>query len=266
MPLKKYVEIFSLLAGELVTKPGWAYHHLWGFVDERLLLRFHPARTDGNMDCGSVEEVLSRIPPHRSQLTRSSEPRPSIEYSPTAGSVIAPSNDASQELQRLVHGVMLQLRPEVVVEVGVGRGATTKTILSAMAENGFGRLYSIEFPSLRRNYRKSVGSLVPAELRSRWKLIWGPSQTELPRLFRELRRVDVFVHDGAHSYYLQRHDFRTAAGALQAGSVLISDDITNASFNEVIGNSDFVAFLVRQSKGNPIGVAYRAPTSRERHE
>ena len=58
--LRNKLEICASLAWETLRRPRWAYHHFWGYVDERLLLRFHRAN-DGNMGANlkTINEALS---------------------------------------------------------------------------------------------------------------------------------------------------------------------------------------------------------------
>ena len=72
---------------------------------------------------------------------------------------------------RLVHFLVRHLRPEVVLETGVGVGYTSQAILLALELNGSGTLYSSDFPYFRMDHpERYVGCLVDDELRHRWHL------------------------------------------------------------------------------------------------
>lgn len=75
--------------------------------------------------------------------------------------------------------------------------------------------------------------MVPAELRSRWHLVLGRSQDELPPLLEQLDGIDLFMHDSEHSYECMSFEFATAWTALRPGGVLIADDVTvNTAWDE----------------------------------
>lgn len=259
--MTNYAQTGLLLALEALQRPSWAYHHLWGHIDERLLLRFH--RVDDNnrpTNLRSLNEALCLVTEgDATAFARSSERFISFSRqrgaSAGARSPIPIQSEASFELQQLVFCLTSLLRPNKVVEVGVGRGATTRAILTALKENQKGHLYSIDFPALRPRYTQDIGMLVPENLRTQWTLILGPSQRELQRLLPKIGRIELFVHDGAHSYYAQRSDYETAANYLASGGVLVTDDVNNDSFLEVSRARGMRAFLVQQPKTDPIGLA-----------
>ncbi len=263
--LRNKLEICASLAWETLRRPRWAYHHFWGYVDERLLLRFHRAN-DGNMGANlkTINEALSVAAAEDAGFLAALNEQFAMvcgkQESPAdTSSPIRAQNDASLELQRLVYCLTSLRRPDNVVEIGVGRGATTRAILLALQRNQKGHLYSIDFPALRRRYAQQIGDLVPEELRKRWSLILGPSQHELRKLLKKIGAVDLFVHDGAHSYHIQRADYECAVERLGPGGYLISDDVNNESFEEVAASNRLHRFFVRQSKKDPIGVAIRTP-------
>lgn len=256
----RYLEAGALLLREMVCRPRWAWYHLWGHVDERYLLPFHQSRlADTGRYRTSFDEILARA--------RQASGAPGgpfaeefqawLQDEEVETSAISRRSDGSNELLRLVWRMTLLLRPEKVVEVGVGRGASTRTILTAMRRNGKGHLYSVEFPALRHGYAEEVGVLVDADVRNRWTLLVGPSQVVLPGLRKNLGIVDLFVHDGAHSYHVQRGDYEEAVRSLKSGGVLISDDVNNDSFLEVAERNGLESFLLDQGKSFPIGVAFK---------
>lgn len=263
--MTNYAQTGLLLALEALQKPSWAYYHLWGHIDERLLLRFH--RVDDNKrraNLRSLNEAICLVTEGDATVfARLSErflsPAPASEVSRQGPpSPIPVQSEAALELQQLVFCLTSLLRPDKVVEVGVGRGATTRAILTALKENQKGHLYSIDFPALRPGYAQDIGVLVSETLRAQWTLILGPSQRELQRLLSTIGRIELFVHDGAHSYYVQRADYRAAVSHLAPGGVLVSDDISNDSFLEVIEARGMRWLMIEQPKQDPIGVAFRA--------
>jgi len=71
------------------------------------------------------------------------------------------SHNADYSLARLYYLVCRALRPEVVVETGVGYGVSSAFILKALEQNGGGILHSVDLPPLGRNADDFVGFLVP---------------------------------------------------------------------------------------------------------
>ncbi len=139
-----------------------------------------------------------------------------------------------------LYAVIRHLRPAIVVETGVCNGISTTVVLHALDRNAHGRLYSIDLPEfsdgalsgeLWEGKKGAVipagyqpGWVVPTELRDRWELIVGPSQERLPPLLDRLGPIDMFIHDGEHSYECMRFEFEQAAKFLRTGGVLVADD------------------------------------------
>ncbi|SVD52856.1 uncharacterized protein METZ01_LOCUS405710, partial [marine metagenome] len=86
---------------------------------------------------------------------------------------------ATSELAAITYSLVRLLKPELVVETGVGAGVSSWTILSAMEENRIGNLISIDLPTPNTRLLPDVGYLVPKELRHRWDFQRGSSKTLL---------------------------------------------------------------------------------------
>ena len=132
-------------------------------------------------------------------------------------------------------------KPNIVVETGVETGRSSFSILQALADNGQGVLYSIElggaqeFDSDGLTFYaipdKVVGSLVPARLRNRWRLILGDAREELLPLLRKLGAIDVFLHDSLHTEEHALFELQSAWPFLRETGYLLADDISY-SFRE----------------------------------
>ncbi len=146
----------------------------------------------------------------------------------------AVEHNGTQTLGRLCYTTCKALRPSVVVETGVAYGVTSAYILQALAENGHGKLYSIDLPPLAASCDNYVGYLIPPDLRSRWELRVGAARTILPDLLQELGEIDVFLHDSLHTYSHMSWEFRLALQHLRPAGALLSDDIqNNTAFTEL---------------------------------
>jgi len=168
---------------------------------------------------------------------------------------------------RLFYYALLRLaRPEVVVETGVWYGASTAFILEALENNGRGELYSIDLPN--NQYRRDDGSLhvdkvgkleniglfVPPNLRHRWHLVLGKSQEKLTPLLRSLGEIDIFIHDGEHTYEAMMFEFETAFVFLRRGGILISDDIKyNDAFHSFIRQKNYRPIIFQRRQGEYMG-------------
>jgi hypothetical protein len=109
-------------------------------------------------------------------------------------------DDGDPGLARLAWCATRHLRPEFVVETGVGRGVTTRVLLEGLERNGTGRLWSIDLPPLlHQELTGQIGAGVPEDGRGRWTLLRGSSRRFLPGLVGGLPRVDLFLHDSSHT-------------------------------------------------------------------
>ena len=159
-----------------------------------------------------------------------------VEYEALASRVRVPEPttpstwNAGEDLMAVTGAVVLLTAPQIVVEAGVAMGFTTAVILAALDDNRRGHLHSIDMPPLQVDAAPFVGKAVPHDLRDRWTLHVGPSQSLLPGLARAVAPIDVFVHDADHTYDGQYEDFRRAWPYLASGGALICDDVANHAF------------------------------------
>ena len=150
-----------------------------------------------------------------------------------------------EPLARLVGAATALTAADVVVEVGVARGYSSATILAALEESGpGGRLWSIDLPPLDEDAAAFVGSAVPERLRGRWELELGPSSSALRPLLQRVAPVDLFVHDGDHSYASQLEDLETAWPHVRPGAVVIVDDVWSTAVVDFARDHDAPALVV----------------------
>ena len=138
----------------------------------------------------------------------------------------------------LIYAIIRLRKPDVVVETGIGPGATSALILNALSRNSKGTLYSIDlpghdaivYPNLGRPYNLhvppgySVGWMVPEWLKSRWRVIIGDAQEELPRLVSGLR-IGVFLHDSLHTDDHVKFELETVLPSMEPDGLLLADDV-----------------------------------------
>lgn len=137
-----------------------------------------------------------------------------------------------------IYSLVRLLKPEVVVETGVADGVTTSYILRALEDNGRGKLYSVDLPHYLLPEGKQPGWIVEEGLRGRWELRVGDAAELLPPLLKELKTVDMFLHDSLHTYDHMMFEFRAAWPHLRGGGLFLSHDVgSNDAFFRFIGEA-----------------------------
>jgi predicted O-methyltransferase YrrM len=165
---------------------------------------------------------------------------------------------ATSELAAMTYALVKLIKPDVMVETGVGAGVSSWTILQAMEENGVGRLVSIDLPTPNTELLPEVGYLIPNGLRHRWELRTGPSQRLLPQTLAELGEIDIFQHDSRHSYSNQLREYRTAWPFIKPGGMLVSDDVSNDALHDASHTWEREPTIIGQSKESPIGLVRKS--------
>lgn len=185
-------------------------------------------------------------------------------------------DDGDRNLGRFAWCLARHLRPGRVVETGVARGLTTRTLLEGLRRNGGpGRLWSIDLPPFVEDRARETAVAVPQGLRDRWTLVSGSSRKRLPGLLRTLGRIDLFVHDSSHTARNVRFELEEAWRALAPGGAVLIDDVekngatgeflhAHPDVRSVIGRSDdgevLVACLVKSGRlGDDALVASQSP-------
>lgn len=134
-------------------------------------------------------------------------------------------NDGDAGLARAIWFLVRVLRPQTVVETGVGHGVTSRVILEALQRNGSGCLWSIDRPPAERELERHVGLAVGDRFQDRWTLIRGSSRRELPGLLKRLGKIDLFIHDSLHTARNVQFEVDHAWAALRGGGAVVVDDI-----------------------------------------
>lgn len=150
-------------------------------------------------------------------------------YSETLSPQFVPSY-LNLESAIILYAVIRNLRPSNVVEVGVSDGFSSFAILSALNKNSAGRLWSIDLPYVGkpRLINKDPGWVVPEGLRGRWSITLGDSKRVLPALIEQRNIViDIFLHDGEHSYSSMKRDMLFACKHSHPGGIVLVDDATS---------------------------------------
>ena len=170
-------------------------------------------------------------------------------------------------------------QPSVVVETGVWYGVSSAFILEAFQANGKGELHSIDLPNARYVREDgdettdavgnpgNTGRLVPAHLRHRWHLILGRAQKRLSPLLESLSEIDMFVHDGEHTFKAMMLEFDVAYRFLKGGGILISDDIHfNNAFPQFVQKTDCESMVFQRRRNQYMGVIIKPKTNNSSKE
>jgi len=143
------------------------------------------------------------------------------------------------------------LKPRNIVETGVGEiGMSSSYILSALIDNEYGTLWSIDPDKFYQMYRYHIGSGIPDSLISRHKLVIGTSQKKLEPLLNQLGNVDIFLHDGDHRYSTKLYEYNLAYKHSNNGSFILSDDTWDSAFDLFVENHNGLSYSVKYGKSD----------------
>ena len=260
-----------LLVIEAPFRPRWAFYRFKGFMYSYYMNRFHQNRiAEYQTPLQPLEDALASVTGKSKEeileagrteiLNKMQIQNRWVVGLPDEGGggqkegPIEVRYGPSPEFMKCVHIVCRLLRPDVVIETGVGKGFISASALDALEQNSKGKLYSVELPSLYFGYAKQVGEKIPDRLRHRWRLNFGPSAVVLPKLVEELGSVDVFVCDSSASYDNQITEFSIILAAMPAGGVLIVSLLKTDAFIESAETVDCEWTTTDCSKGRPIGL------------
>ena len=142
-------------------------------------------------------------------------------------------------------------KPKNVIETGVAYGLSSFYILSALNRNEFGKLTSIDSVFRPWQSEEMIGSIIPRNLRKRWKLVLGKSNEKLLDEFKKTEDVEIFIHDSLHSYKNMTFEFSCAIDNIKNNGIIISDDILdNDAFYDFTNNKEIDNSIIRvEDKG-----------------
>lgn len=227
--------------------PDWIVEYMRQFVMRRAFLRggieYHHSHTPPMASPDALAQVLQLDPADFASISaQRAHPEEQDGECPALG--------GTRLHLDLLAAIVATMKPDVIVETGVARGFSTAVILTEMARNAHGHLYSLDLPVLDA-HTGFIGAAVPVELRARWTLRLGPSRKHLPRLLREVGDVDVFLHDADHLYASQLREYRTAWDHLRPAGLLISDDVwVSAAFDRFASDVDRDPIVLRGTDQN----------------
>lgn len=173
-------------------------------------------------------------------------------------------NDGDKAECQAIWCVVAHTRPTTVVETGVAHGFTTRLILDGLERNGHGGLWSVDLPAVDPALHSEIGIAVPKGSRGRWTYIEGTSRDRLPRLVKDLGKIDFFVHDSLHTGRNVCFELETVWPALRPCGVAVVDDIDrNLGFSRFTTRTNpHEWFGAKHVTGHGMwGVAVKGPSS-----
>jgi len=130
---------------------------------------------------------------------------------------------AMQSYVLFLYNVVLESKPKNVMEVGVRQAQSTRTILSALKENDFGLLTSLDI----KDYSYRVKDDEDQDLQKYWHFVLGDSaKQETIDKFRGFK-CDILMIDGDHSYEGVKSDYLNYSPLVEKGGLIILHDICN---------------------------------------
>jgi predicted O-methyltransferase YrrM len=125
-------------------------------------------------------------------------------------------------LGEILYVICRRQKPDSIMETGVASGVSSSHILCALEINEHGKLYSIDLPTWEKS---QSGWMIPDYLRYRWHFTQGRSSETMEPLLKNVKEIDIFLHDSDHTYENMRREFETAWIYLKAGGLLLSHNI-----------------------------------------
>ena len=141
----------------------------------------------------------------------------------------------SQENSAALQSFVLQRRPQLIIEIGMAYGVSTLTILSALEQNGTGRLISVDpyigWPTGRLVALHQVKRAGVAHLHEH---MHECSYSALPKLLAAGTRPDFIYIDGNHNFDYVFTDVFFADKLLSMGGIGAFNDAGWRSVYKVI--------------------------------
>ncbi len=140
-------------------------------------------------------------------------------YSDSLSGQVAPAKfDSAEELAVFLYSFIVEFKPRVVIETGVANGISTNMIMRALEQYN-GVLHSFDINPKCESVYSGSGNW-------HFHLLLKNYARNLKLITRDLKNVDLWIHDSDHSYSWQKLEYSIASKLLTPNSgTLVSDDI-----------------------------------------
>ncbi len=151
------------------------------------------------------------------------------------------------------------IKPETIFETGVGAGFSTFAFLKGLDENNKGILYSSDFPYFRiSNPENYIGTLVPKNLKSRWKLMKEGDEANT-KFYKKTfnKEFDILHYDSDKTYLGRANFFKISNTLINTKTIIVMDDIQdNSFFYDYVYKKKFYKWKIFNFEKKYIGLIY----------
>lgn len=142
-----------------------------------------------------------------------------------SGKVLPLNSAISVAEANALYRVLRKCQPETCIEVGMAYGVSTLTILTALKDNGKGRLISIDpYPDWQSGMEVALANVERTGLSHLHMHIREPSFRGLPKLLTDGLSIEFAYIDGWHSFDHVFVDFFFCDQMLKEGGIIGFDD------------------------------------------
>lgn len=155
------------------------------------------------------------------------------EPSPVDGTLYGTLNEMSNIERKFLNGIIRQIKPKKLLEVGVSAGGSSVIILNAIKDMEDSKLYSIDIlKKWHFDTTKNVGYLVndkAPNLSDKWKLYTGGTAADFMEDIGD--GIDFCLLDTAHRNPGELLDFLMILPYMKRNAVIVIHDIMFHTFN-----------------------------------
>ena len=136
-----------------------------------------------------------------------------------------------------------------ILETGVSFGYSSYAILEPIKKRYNSFLYSIDMPYVELSNHNYVGSVVPKNLRSKWRLFKCPDRYGINQISKMNIKFDLIHYDSDKTYFGRYSAYTKLYNLLKKGGIFISDDIgDNHAFKNFVNNKKINFYIVEYRK------------------
>jgi len=156
----------------------------------------------------------------------------------------------------LLYFITRYIVPDCIVETGVAAGFSSSSFLTAIKNNGRGKLFSSDFPYFRLpNPEGYIGIVVEESLKDNWKLYIDGDEVNLPKILEDVNKIDIFHYDSDKTYSGRKKAISLIESSLSDDSIILIDDIQdNSFFYDFIEKKNAKTWYIFEFNGKYVGM------------